>query len=316
MNIRPLWFVIVVAAFLLAGAVVTVAVAWRCAAVSPLSVPEAIDVNRTADLWDAYVGHPGPSPAIQGYSQHGPGVASVILSSFNPEPFELYLCSVTRAGWPLRCLEGQSHSYGKIGTTPLRSVHTVAIWVPPDPYLWGGLALPLSVLLLGFTLNTAFFSVLLSLAALLAARIRRHARLDRGECPRCCYQQTPPYSSDGPCTECGYCYRRVLHTRPKQILRLWMIPLLVPQLLFVLLWFVGSVNWTVLRIEIRFNEPILTVTSASSVTTAMLWLTVIGYHAYSDRRLRQRQLLSVSVALLTSVTAYIALFSLLAMAYE
>jgi len=95
-----------------------------------------------------------------------------------------------------------------------------------------------------------------------------------------------------------------------------MIPLLVPQLLFVLLWFVGSVNWTVLRFEIRFNEPILTVTSASSVTIAMLWLTVIGYHAYSDRRLRQRQLLSVSVALLTSVTAYIALFSLLAMAYE
>ena len=76
------------------------------------------------------------------------------------------------------------------------------------------------------------------------------------------------------------------------------------------LWFLGSINWPWLRFQLRFGDPIVTVTSATTVMIAVLWLTVIGLYAYSDRPSRQSPLVSVSLAVFFSVTSYIALFSL------
>ena len=297
-----------------AGALLSVVVAWRCAVSGGGSGFETLDPADTKKLWGRYVPGRDPTQYLQGTANQGSGISWLVLSQESPtdsEAFEFYVCVVTRAGWPMRCLEGQQHEYmqGLQGRG-----HTVAVWQLPRseylPHRWSGQAFPLSPLPIGLLLNTAFFSALTWATVRLGARIQRRTRLDRGECPRCRYHQVPPYSSQPtPCSECGYRYRHAVHARPRQILRLWMVPLVIPQLLLVLLWFLGVVDWPWLRFQFHYAEPLLTVASALSVTIAVVWVTAISHSAYPDRPPFQRRYLSVSLATVISVTAYIAVFA-------
>lgn len=254
-----------------------------------------------------------PTQSIRAETEIGSGITWVVLfegTEFDLDSLQFYMCVVFRAGWPLRCLEGQRHTYAQ--GSGERS-HTVAMWYWPNtPYLpraWIGRPLPLAPLPIGFLLNTVFYAALAWAAAWLVARIRRRARLDRNACPRCRYRQVPPYSNEPtPCTECGHCYRYALHTRPRQILRLWMLPLLVPQFLLLFAWILGLVNWGWLRFQLHYTADLVTPGSVMSVTVAMLWIAAIAYFAYSDRPGLQRRYISAALAAAISVTSYIAGF--------
>ncbi len=297
----------------LVGALLSIALAWRCAAIGRGGSLDTLSPANASELWSRYVPHHAPPQSIWADTRIGSGITRVFLSEASPvesDSFQFYMCVVTRAGWPLRCLEGQVHHYAQ-GSTE-RS-HTVAVWYLPGtaylPRAWSRQPLPLSPLPIGFLLNTVFYAALAWAAAGLWARIRRRARLDRNECPQCRYRQIPPYSNEPtPCPECGHCYRHTLHTRPRQILRLWMLPLLVPQLLLLFAWFLGLVNWTWLRIQLHYTADLVTLGSVMSVTVAMLWIAAIAYWAYSDRPGRQRRYISAALAAAISVTSYIAGF--------
>ncbi len=277
---------------------------------------ETLSPTDATELWGRYVPHHIPTRFVQAGTSHGSGITWLVLSEESTDEsgsLQFYMCVVTRAGWPLRCLEGQQHHYAQ--DSPEGS-HTVGIWFLPDraylPRWLVGRALPLNPRPIGILLNTVFFSVLAWVATWLGARIRRRARLDRDECPSCRYRQRPPYSGQPtPCSECGHCYRHTLRDRPRQVLRLWIVPLLVPQFLLLCIWSVGLVKWPWLRMQFAYLEPIVTPASAVSVTIAMLWIVLIAYSAYSDRPRLQRRYLSAILGVTISITVYIAVFAMI-----
>ncbi len=307
-------------AAVLVGALLSIAVAWRCAVVGEYETDfKPLSSTDATELWGRYVPHHIPTRSVEAGTNHGLGFTWIVLieeATFEPGIQQYYACKVTRAGWPLRCIEGQQHQYVK---DSLGGTHTVGIWVIPDraylPRRLVGRAVPLSPRPIGLVVNTVFCSVLAWGMAWLGVRIRCRARLDRDECPRCCDRQYPPYSSQpAPCSECGYCYCHTLHDRPRQVLRLWMVPLLMPQALLICLWSAGLVNWLWLRMQFAFVEPIVTPASIASVVIAMLCLFLIAYSAYSDRPRLQRGLFSAIYGVTISITLYGAVFALVVIA--
>ena len=225
---------LIIALFLLAGAVANVAVAWGCAAFSER--PEVW--QKLPDAWQSDSWH-GPSPARQGLVWHvstlkQPGAYRVIAASVKPR----------RPGWiveggpPRRATRllndpadelpdrVQSVVADEIGSPegsnrtvvidargwPLRALYVVGY--PPEQVISGGLPLPtkrlqswwISAFALpcrpiwpGFPINTIFYAALVWVLICGPFALRRFWRVEQGFCPKCAY----PMGESSVCTECG-----------------------------------------------------------------------------------------------------------------
>ena len=218
---------LIIAMFLLLGAVVNVAVAWGCAAFVPgAGCVESIgsDDPRVRDL----VVSKGPG-SVQIWEESGYGhenllvlVAwSIDLSDGSPrsmdrrrdrhrrrgsagsspkEGLATEWQHINRAGLPLRCL------IGRLLRSPYGTTETVGAWGLPLPWQVDVLKrrayvgfLPLHPIWSGFAVNTLFYATILWLLIPGPFALRRFLRLRRGLCPKCAY----PMGESGVCTECG-----------------------------------------------------------------------------------------------------------------
>ncbi len=227
---------LIVAVFLLAGAIVNVAVAWACAA--------WIDFRGGGGLWIEGRGgeQEGPSynlwlvmtyrrsGAFRAYSMWSdrstnssadgfvtPGPAAPLVPDWAPflsptdDTGEFHSYFADARGWPLLSMwSGLMFSYTPNGRTP----NTANLGIALDPALstrWGDhrhvRLLPLRPLLLGFSVNTLLYATLLWLLIPGPFALRRFVRVKRGLCPACAY----PRGESDVCSECG----TALHQRAK-----------------------------------------------------------------------------------------------------
>ena len=184
-------WLIIVAVFLLAGAVVNVAVAWGCALRykdgSTYSMQWGSEIDRA--WWyvhrpDGFVQHNRPVD-IEGF--HWFGLSGTVFSG-RSKLIRL------RCGWPAQTVEGSRW----------RQVGFVGPWVRA---LDGGYSVdlfrdrwvPLGILWPGVAANTLFYATILWLLIPGPFALRRFIRVKRGLCPACAY----PVGESAVCSECG-----------------------------------------------------------------------------------------------------------------
>ena len=171
---------LIIAIFLLLGAVVNVAVAWGCA------------------LWSK----PSHSTDKSGPKDLGFGYTVVFYEDARGDSVRLFIPVEIAAGWPLRCLERDlmftlRPFYNEEWTVIQAGIPLPPLleWIHPLP----NRTLPIRAVPAGFTLNTLFYAALLWLLIPGPFAVRRFLRLRRGLCPKCAY----PSGDSSVCTECG-----------------------------------------------------------------------------------------------------------------
>ncbi len=181
---------LIVAVFLLSGAVVNVAVAWGCAA------------------WARAVGLPTPANQLPqdpfitkgfGYTELtritvlDPNTNLLLFklapSSYSFQPHD----SVVRAGFPLRTYTCVITEDGQI-EAGLDLRHMNIPWTSQNRRV-----LPLRPIWSGFAVNTTFYDAFLWLLICGPFVLRRFIRVRRGLCPACAY----PIGESDVCSECG-----------------------------------------------------------------------------------------------------------------
>ncbi len=234
--------------FLLLGAVTTVAVAWGCAAWSDVST--GLPTKRAASTAELHrlksVGWAPRQPTehwdyeywivetrVFGLSDRWI-VEEVKRGNLTGSFYlEFHVATVTRAGWPMRCLSwnlvdpvgngwGGSTFFWSLTHRLWRSTaatpadgreetpiedwrRSMALELPaeigfislPDERL-----VPLQPLWLGFAFNTAIYGLAGWLVFSILSGRRRLLRFVRGRCPHCGYDRRGDYTRE--CSECGW----------------------------------------------------------------------------------------------------------------
>ncbi len=164
---------LILAAFLLAGAVVNVAVAWGCALWSPALKTDTID---------------------EGYMRGPTHRAWGIGWSAITRPMPVGSSSTIEAGFPLACVGGEYGRWvGDYYTRFLIGWELSERWPKPlRPF-------PSRPLWFGITVNTLFYAAILWLLIGGPFVLRRLIRLKRDLCPACAY----PRGEADVCSECG-----------------------------------------------------------------------------------------------------------------
>ncbi len=165
-----------VAIFLLAGAVVNVAVAWGMAASVNLVISKRLGISKRQ------------------VSRTDDGSPVVLLE----------YCLVVTAGWPLNCgLYEWSFPVGGVG--PIEGGLDLGLEPWPAPSPGGGFAwpkaLPLRPMWPGFAINTLFYAAILWLVIPGPFALRRLIRRRRGLCAACGYDLR--HAEHEACPECG-----------------------------------------------------------------------------------------------------------------
>ncbi len=198
---------LIIAIWLLLGAVVNVAVAWGCATLAESAQFDALltarirrqhfEASKRPDRLESEVSW------VQG-AFRGAGVVVVVVR----RPGE-GLVRLHRAGWPARAaLEGRvsippsgdpSYRWGM----PISDKASLALEyhrgpVTPIVKTVTGV-LPMRPVWRGFLLNTAFYALAFILPAGMWWSLRRFIRIRRGLCPACAY----PRGESDVCSECG-----------------------------------------------------------------------------------------------------------------
>src|SRR5262245_28275407 len=207
--------------FVVAGAIINVAVAWGCALIASTSTSLTI-TNRTIPgdhlVWPSYIRQAGwPGPHAGCHFRQGLGIDHWYFESLLSEDLSLYL-DVYECGWPWRCLThhlmypvGASMA-GYPASSPLDAADPFLARADAEGKLYRGIVirrssghpmrLPVVTLWPGFAINTIFYATIVGM--LFAApgqvcRFRRWWRIKRGLCPACAY----PVGASPICTECG-----------------------------------------------------------------------------------------------------------------
>ncbi len=184
-------------AFLLAGAVVNVAVAWGCVMWSPLHDASVSQRQRTM-IETAFIDHFGLDEDTRPpHTAHNWGRGVTVWFADRSRPIEhqdnKYLF-LFEAGWPLRGVHGRM--WGAGSSHGLRGV----IRAPWTISRKGSTrALPLIPIWPGFIANSLFYAVVLWLLIPGPFALRRLIRRRRGLCPKCGY----PMGEAAVCSECG-----------------------------------------------------------------------------------------------------------------
>ncbi len=177
-----------IAIFLMAGAVVNVAVAWGCSVFSPLWSEVGHDCTYGGVLVVPLENLPAPSGQDP--------------SDLGGSAFEVVQMTLFRAGLPVRSLTGHIAERTLVATTSPtgRQPATYSgLWSLPRRIGPGLPHVPLIPVWPGFAVNTLSYAAVLWLLICGPFALRRLIRVRRGLCPACAY---PP--GDSPvCSECG-----------------------------------------------------------------------------------------------------------------
>jgi hypothetical protein len=186
------------AACTLAGAVITVAVAWGCAiwGREKRNGPELSDVAWSMRLPD------WPELATHSYWSSTPGlVLGFEIGGFRhggPQD-RIYRIATTEAGLPLLSMRGYSANWISTKTRPFGPVLRRGWHLETEGFY--GRDLPVVPVWPGFALDTAFYGAIVLALWSAPGVIRRRTRKRRGRCPACGYDLRG--SAGGPCPECG-----------------------------------------------------------------------------------------------------------------
>jgi hypothetical protein len=194
--------------FLVAGALVNVAVAWGCAAWS------LAKRDYSNDWWSALQeqerADPTPKYVVVHDREVGFGIERTLYRR-EPTGFVsgVVLPFLVRidCGWPCRALTGEIEDTRPGRTQPpnewSQSRNALVIGTNARSAAWrhprGLMVLPLAPLWPGFVVNTAFYGAILWLLIPGPFALRRFVRVKRGLCPKCAY----PMGESDVCTECG-----------------------------------------------------------------------------------------------------------------
>jgi hypothetical protein len=182
---------LIVAVFLLAGAVVNVAVAWGCNRLAPLPLLMFRPDSEAKFDWPRTV--PDDWPSWPNYSEDDASVGRTELRAGTAD--WLYHLSVLQSGLPLRSVEFHIlQAISPDGRPPEQTL--VAAW---QPGTFVGGVLPLRPIWPGFFVNTLFYAAVLWLLIPGPFVLRRYLRVRRGLCPACAY----PRGEADVCSECG-----------------------------------------------------------------------------------------------------------------
>ncbi len=200
---------LIIAVFLLLGAVVNVAVAWGLAAWAP--------ITGQTSYWAPTPGQTS-SDAPRTHGRHlvswfGVGTNGLThrvfsLAEWTERTIEFSFTG--RAGLPTRCLRGRYRDHVEQGkwTTDHAEVWPLcaSFGVPhpqrsfAPPWRRTGLGfVPLRPIWPGFAVNTIFYAAILWPLICGPVALRRFLRVRRGLCPKCAY----PMGESSVCTECG-----------------------------------------------------------------------------------------------------------------
>ncbi len=185
---------LIITVFLLAGAVVNVAVAWGLAAWGwrrPHTPVDPAAFRLAAQrVWDQYSPEGSP-PFKEPYIVTKWGWTAIAATYYPPSPCGGFAVGELKAGLPMRTLQcGWYHSYedGRsvmFNGWPNREKPPLII--PYEP-IWPA-----------FAVNTLFYAAILWLFIGGPFVLRRFLRVRRGLCPKCAY----PMGESSVCTECG-----------------------------------------------------------------------------------------------------------------
>ena len=164
---------LILAAFLLAGAVLNVAVAWGCALWSPALKTDTID-DETYRAWGI-----GWSTTMWVY-MHGDN-------------------AIIEAGFPLACVAGEFGSSSGLGFPQSYWTRSLIGWELTKRYPKPHRPFPIRPLWIGCATNSLFFTGVLWLSLSGFFLVRRRLRVKRGLCPACAY----PLGESAVCSECG-----------------------------------------------------------------------------------------------------------------
>lgn len=195
---------------LLAGAVVNVLVAWRCARwpnARPADFSIVYDWKAAERGWPCPVpdGWPAPMEAVR---WRGRGFARDSSSVSYDTTGVTYIAAHSRYGWPWRSLRTWRRDGPGGDATPQAGGMRLLEWhaglclfrADPSIGVYPAWSLPLVPEWCGFGLNTAVYAVPLWMLAFGTGRLSRARRRRRGLCPRCAYDL---HGVTGPCPECG-----------------------------------------------------------------------------------------------------------------
>ena len=198
---------LIIAVFLLLGAVVNVAVAWGCEMWAPVPpTPAGIPIEEGSD-WPRRVDAEWPAPQMHEtvsswgltwlltYSPIVPPRALIQGETIN------YGQTILQSGWPVRALEYevrlvQRHK-SPDETTWIANAGLVPSDLVPSDHRFR--RLPIRPVWPGFAVNTVFHAVTTWLLICGPFVLRRFLRVRRGLCPKCAY----PMGESSVCTECG-----------------------------------------------------------------------------------------------------------------
>ena len=195
---------LIIAVFLLLGAVVNVAVAWGCALWGP-PLPY-VGPTTPAGMWHRPVPNDWPRPVVRKIQSNFGHTRIVTYShprllSRDP-PRGYFTLRRDRLGFPSRCLEAEVQvrrpllrEFTGQRVERLGALRAPPSWRPRSPIA----LLPLRPIWPGFAVNTLLYATLLWLLIPGPFALRRFLRLRRGLCPKCAY----PIGESSVCTECG-----------------------------------------------------------------------------------------------------------------
>ncbi len=177
---------LIIAIFLLAGAVVNVAVAWGCARWprSAIWIGDDEDLpvlpsSRDVGWWNKHLVPLFDADIEDRWDSRDLGIGMRVF--FGTDSNQRRVCaSHVLSGWPARSMSGEAWDAGQLPK-------------------WSNRRIPLRPIWPGFAINTIFYATLLYLLIFGPFALRRFLRLRRGLCPKCAY----PMGESAVCTECG-----------------------------------------------------------------------------------------------------------------
>ena len=186
MKRRSLKLGLLILAFLAAGAIINVAVAWALCMRAAHSVTKEYPPS---DLIRSQFGALElPADGEMGFVAMSAGVVQVRCAA-SPIGGPQVAVEVIEAGWPAPSCAGKEVARGwdvkHSQSIPINLGH--ARQLPYGP-LWPG-----------FAINTIFYAAIAWLLLAFPGAVRRHRRIKRGLCPECAY----PVGTNPRCTECG-----------------------------------------------------------------------------------------------------------------
>jgi hypothetical protein len=173
--------------FLIAGAIVNVAVAWCCAYIGPYQSVVAAPSIEDHRWWNACI--PSGFPFNPELFSRARKIGAEIISFGIPADSSRWHGSRFRAGLPCLTVEGSVFVDNETNVWNSRGLLQLQIKNP----------IPFGPFWPGFAINTVVYAVVLWMVFALPAVLRRKRRTKRGLCPQCAY----PVGESSRCPECG-----------------------------------------------------------------------------------------------------------------